>query len=48
MESIRKRGPLTEIRYGSKLAKKGDFGRLIISNWFARQVRLPRRNPAAT
>jgi hypothetical protein len=39
--------PLTEIRYGSELAK-GDRGKLIISNWFARQVRRPRRDPAVS
>jgi hypothetical protein len=40
--------PLTEIRYGSMLAKTGDRGTLIVSNWFARQVRLRRRDLAAT
>ena len=34
--------PLTEIRYGSELAKLGDRGRLIISRWFAQNIGLSR------
>ena len=34
--------PLTEIHYGSELAKIGDYGRLIISRWFAENVGLNR------
>jgi hypothetical protein len=32
--------PLTEIRYGTDLTKPGDHGRLIISRWLARNLRL--------
>jgi hypothetical protein len=39
--------PLTEIRYGSELARMGDRGRLIVSRWFAENVGLPRRRRAA-
>ena len=30
--------PLTEIHYGSELAKIGDRGRLIISRWFGQSI----------
>jgi len=33
--------PLTEIRYGSELARIGDRGRLIVSRWFAENIGLP-------
>ena len=39
--------PLTEIRYGSELARIGDRGRLIVSRWFAQNVGLGRRRRAA-
>ena len=39
--------PLIEIRYGSELAQRGDYGRLIVSRWFAQHVGLHRRDPAA-
>ena len=32
--------PLTEIRYGSELARLGDRGRLITSRWFAETIGL--------
>jgi hypothetical protein len=32
--------PLTEIRYGSELARIGDQGRLIVSRWFAQNLGL--------
>jgi hypothetical protein len=32
--------PLTEIRYGTELAKAGDYGRLVISTWFAQALGL--------
>jgi hypothetical protein len=32
--------PLTEIRYGSKVARIGDRGRLIMSRWFAQNIGL--------
>ena len=38
--------PLTEIRYGSEVAQRGDRGRLIVSRWFAQNLGLYRRAPA--
>ena len=32
--------PLTEIRYGTNLTKKGDHGTLIITRWLARRLGL--------
>ena len=32
--------PLTEIRYGSELAQRGDRGNLITSRWFAHKIGL--------
>jgi hypothetical protein len=32
--------PLDEIHYGSELAQVGDRGRLFVSQWFARNLRL--------
>ena len=34
--------PLTEIRYGSEVARIGDRGRLIISEWLAQKMGLRR------